>query len=122
MELKFGHRVIATRNFDAREYRGRYISASDGVHCILVDGKSDPTWYNNVELDPKATEFLPGDEVEFSNTGLSWDLHKYERVGSANGHYDEKGKHWIYCRYPQKDPLNGKTAIIEGKEYELRLK
>ena len=124
MELKFGHRVIATRNFDAREYRGRYISDSDLLHCILVDGKSDPTWYNNVELDPEATEFLPGDEVEMTDNVLTpWYRMTYQRPHpNGRGHYDNMNTLWQHCRYPSKDSLNGKVAIIDGKEYELRLK
>ena len=133
MELKFGHRVLAgdtnivcgisTPLLD----KGKYLSPGDNGHYVLSDNDQTPCWYRHVKLDPDATEFLPGDEVEFSDTGLSWHLRKYKRVGSANGHYDEKMKHWIYCRYPRgggggKYSLNGKTAIIDGKEYELRLK
>ena len=126
MKLKFGHRVIAWDNDSNEKVKGRFVrkSAFSSLlpYCVLVDKFEDVSHFIHAELDPEATEFLPGDEVEVSDTGLSWHLRKYKRVGSANGHYDEKIKHWIYCRYPRKDQLHGKVAIIDGKEYELKLR
>ena len=123
MKLKFGHRVIGTRDFDAGRYKGKYISACGNLHSILVDGKADPRWYSHVELDPDATEFLRGDKVEFSQDGRAWRLgeYAYKSIWSSV-HYDIDCNPWKHCRYPRKDALHGKTAIIDGKEYELKLR
>ena len=126
MELKFGHRVIAWDNDSNEKVKGLFVrkSAFSSLlpYCVLVEKFEDVGHFIHAELDPNATEFLPGDEVEVSDTGLSWHLRKYRMVGYANGHYDDKLKHWNYCRYPRKDSLHGKTAIIDGKEYELKLR
>ena len=127
MKLKFGHRVIAWDGYRSRAKKGRYISYINDrleyMHNVLLDGEQITTVFCHAELDPDATEFLTGDEVEMRGTNSIWFPRKYGHKGLTGGHYDHyNGKHWQYCRYPRKDPHHGKTAIIDGKEYELRLK
>ena len=129
MELKFGHRVIAYKSFRAGAKKGRYVSYSNDPgtefpHYVLLDGTLCPTIFRHAELDPDATEFLPGDEVEMrdGNDG-EWRLLTYGHPNPiSSAHRDSSDNHWQHCRYPRKDALHGKTAIIDGKKYELRLK
>ena len=126
-ELKFGHRVIAYYDDKSDAMRGRYISYINNEleysHNVLLDGEQITTVFSHVELDPDATEFLRGDEVEMSDNGEDWVRKRYGYDWKNNRHVDyDEGLRWFYCRYPRKDALHGKTAIIDGKEYELRLK
>ena len=125
MELKFGHRVIGW-NFSNDKTRGFFI-CNDGddktPYSIYDPHLNHVHWVNNVELDPDATEFLPGDEVEMSDNGENWIETTYQHPDPHGfGHYDDEGDRYRFCRYPRKDPLHGKTAIIDGKEYELKLR
>ena len=125
MELKFGHRVIGW-NFSNDKTRGFFI-CNDGddktPYSIYDPHLNHIHWVNNVELDPEATEFLPGDEVEMSDNGEDWIETTYQHPDPHGfGHYDDEGDMYRLCRYPSKDSLNGKVAIIDGKEYKLRLK
>ena len=128
MELKFGHRVIAWDSYRSRAKKGRYLSYSNDSaakfpHYILMDGWVHSTSFRHVELDPDATEFLRGDKVEFSQDGRAWRLGEYAYKSIFSSvHYDMDCNPWKHCRYPRKDPLHGKTAIIDGKEYELTLR
>ena len=130
MELKFGHRVIAWKDNDAPAEKGRYVSyyySNDPTrgfpHYVLLDGTFCPTNFRHARLDPEATEFLRGDKVEFSQDGRAWRLGEYAYKSIfSSAHYDIDSNPWKHCRYPRKDQLHGKTAIIDGKEYELRLK
>ena len=127
MKLKFGHRVIGTRDFDAERYKGRYISSCGNLHSILVDGKADPTWYSHAELDPDATP-INGDLVEYRNIDdPGWHRHGIyigEKTTGKHVIQEYEGGTGPYdcVRHQQKDSHHGKTAIIDGKEYELRLK
>ena len=116
MELKFGHRVVSGAE------KGRVIKPSGSGFFILLDN-DNIGFRNSVELDPDATEFLTGDTVESSKNGVDWHVTTYGHKSLiGDRHYNINGDFMNYCRYPRKDPLNGKTAIIDGKEYELRLK
>ena len=126
MELKFGHRVIAWNNNDPEKCKGKFVSNDNddsAGNWVLIDDEDSPECFDHAELDPDATEFLPGDEVEMSRDGRDWILGEYAHKSQFSVvHYDMNADPWHYCRYPRKDPLHGKTAIIDGKEYELRLK
>ena len=142
MELKFGHRVIAWKDNDAPAEKGRYVSyyySNDPTrgfpHYVLLDGTFCPTNFRHAKLDPDATEFLPGDEVEVSfDKFLQNEWYPAIYLGKYKGEHfvtstdSATPSGWPRCRYPRggggggKYSLNGKTAIIDGKEYELRLK
>ena len=127
MELKFGHRVIAWDNDSNEKVKGRFVrkSAFSSLlpYCVLVDKFEDVSHFMHVELDPDATEFLRGDKVEFSQDGRAWRLGEYAYKSIfSSAHYDIDCNPWKHCRYPRKDQLHGKTAIIDGKEYELKLR
>ena len=131
MELNFGHRVIAWSG-GLKKYKGTFIS-KDGLavaeNWVLEDGLDSPRMFRHAELDPDATEFLPGDEVEVSfdkflqnewYPAIYLGKYKGEHFVTSTDSVTPSG--WPRCRYPRKDTLNGKAAIIDGKEYELRLK
>ena len=136
MELKFGHRVIGW-NFSNDKTRGFFI-CNDGddktPYSIYDPHLNHVHWVNNVELDPDATEFLPGDEVEVSfDKFLQNEWYPAIYLGKYKGEHfvtstdSATPSGWPRCRYPRgggggKYSLNGKTAVIDGKEYELRLK
>jgi len=111
-KLKFGHRVISWDNLDKGcIIKGRHVYTNpDGIHFILSDDQKGLLQFTeNCKLDPNATEFLTGDEVEFSMDGEDW-------VNGIYGHYDsnyathfnmEYGVYWKYCRYPkEKEEVN----------------
>jgi len=125
-ELKLGHRVIAWDD-DVNNYiKGRFI-ITDGLnykhpYFILTDC-GDRNWFSHCELDPNATEFLTGDEVEFSDDGVFWVKGIYGHRDISNDYHREyDGLYWDYCRYPKKEEevninVNQKTPKGEAIDY-----
>jgi hypothetical protein len=121
MELKFGHRVIV-RDDDEPWQKARYIKNVSNLlhgHQVLLDEKWYVDYFAQCKLDPEATEFLPGDEVEVSDSGKRW-------IAVFYGHKHITGMHYTmgmggmpspyrYCRYPQESAKDEKIAELQGK-------
>ena len=123
--IKFGHRVLA-RDYEEEEYKkGKFVSLQtiDDVkyHDVLLDGTNAVETFYEVKLDPDATEFLPGDEVEMSDDKVKWELDKYSHKSLVSDkHFGRKGNLVNYCRYPKKDPFDNKIIQINEKIYQLK--
>jgi hypothetical protein len=109
-KLKLGHSVIAWSNDISKAVKGkyvRYVMGSDYPHHIMnIDGFVITRM--NCILDPEATEFLSGDEVEVYNYPIAWERAKY--IGCYSGlHYVKETKispvqSFSLCRYPKPEP------------------
>ena len=123
--IKFGHRVLAW-NYNEKEYeKGKFVSLQtiDDVkyYDVLLDETNYVETFYGVKLDPDATEFLPGDEVEMSDDEEDWTLAKYGHKNLITGkHYDSRTDPWKHCRYPKKDPFDNKIIQINEKIYQIK--
>ena len=130
MELKFGHRVIAWDNDSNEKVKGRFVRKSAFIsplpYCVLVDNE-DLSYFMHAELDPEATP-INGDLVEYRNIDdPGWHRHGIyigEKTTGKHVIQEYEGGTGLYdcVRHQQKDSLHGKTATIDGKEYELKLR
>jgi len=110
-ELRFGHRVIWQGYGDDEYRRGVFLNrATPTAHRVMEDDTLEIYVVMDyaVELDPNATEFLTGDEVEFSMDGDDWSSGIYgHRDISNDSHRKYNGLYWTYCRYPkEKEKVN----------------
>lgn len=112
MKLKLGHSVIAWDDNKSEALRCIFLKRDDSGYCIISEGGAIH-WYKNCQLDPDATEFLPGDEVEVSDHEEVLSIGKganavyigYNQLNNThvalcdidNGQISE----WRLCRYPQ---------------------
>ena len=130
--FKFGHRVEVRDNesqpwqkarFVGKKYRNAVL-----INWVLREGIEGPDPYNHIRLDPEATEFLRGDEVEVRDH----EKHPWEKAVYAYNDFDIDYPHNVcsggdvdpykYCRYPKPEVSNTEPVIItiDGKDYEIR--
>mgnify|MGYP000406084245 CR=1 FL=1 len=117
MKLRLGHRVIAWDDDKSKAVKGTYIKKPAWDYMIL-DENGGVIHYDNCELDPEATEFLSGDEVEVSDDKKNWELATYIGLSKFGEHHhyvrnnDDAVEWFKNCRYPQKKS-NDKINEIE---------
>lgn len=115
MELKLGHRVIAWDDDKSEANKGVYVRPRNnkGDYVLLRDGSM--SWFKHVHIDPEATEFLSGDEVEVLNAHNRWVPAIY--IGeTAYKHcvlYNNKGLFFKDCRYPQPKSHRESPEFVE---------
>ena len=127
-ELKFGHRVLAWDYDKDETTKGRLVAMDKNPYMeypfeVLPDEEDEAgtSLFVHAELDPDATEFLPGDEVEMSDDKVKWELTQYGHKSLiSEKHYDIDGNIRMYCRYPKKDPFDKKIIQINEKIYQLK--
>jgi hypothetical protein len=128
MEFKFGQRVLA-RNHDHELWcRARYVSYNIPDHCTLCDDEEAPIYRAQCKLDPDATEFISGDEVEVRDMESDgWISATY--IG-YNGGGDPDEPHIVsvggsvlphkYCRYPQSNEVQEKINELQKQIDQLK--
>ena len=131
--FKFGHRVEVRNLNNGKWQKGRFVgkeSRPGGAFnwWVLRDGIEGPDPYHQIRLDPEATEFLRGDEVEVrDDESHPWMKAVYEYNGFDIYYPHNARTEWgvdayKYCRYPQPEGSNTEPVIItiDGKDYEVR--
>lgn len=132
-DFKFGHRVLVRTNDNSKSYqKARFIeySGHPRPYLVLLDGVNYTQYVNECKLDPEATEFVIGDEVEVRDYDHEiWIKGIY--AGYVKGHLFPhfakrnnlrvKGN-FNHCRYIQPEEAEQPEAqIIElnGKKYQI---
>lgn len=118
-ELKLGHQVLAWNGIaNNNKQKGVYLLSDNPNprklifrHLVLIN--NNPEWFEYAELDPKATNFLLGDEVENpripnSNicTYVGYEPYTKEHHVSTDGRISR----WLACQYPKKT----KSSLTPG--------
>jgi len=103
-ELKLGHSVIGW-NFKYIKYNGKYWRPYDNDQHIILVG-DNIKYVENCKIDPEATEFLPGDEVQVGGFDYCWfnaEYVGYNKKENAHAVREINGtvSSWSDCRYPQ---------------------
>ena len=115
-KLRFGHRVIAWDKDKSKAVKGRYVYFSNGYYEILEDDRNETEGFKNCELDPEATEFVIGDEVEVKLNDGTWVLTEYcGKLNEVNEYlavYDHETS-FKHCRYPQPEPEQPEHKLAE---------
>ena len=135
-DFKFGHRVEVRDKENQAWKKGRFVKKTTGAgregiswYWVLHDNGNMLDAFYQIRLDPEATEFLRGDEVEVRDH----EKHPWVKAVYEYNDYDIDYPHNVclgggvyspykYCRYPRLEESIAEPVIvtIDGKDYEIR--
>lgn len=120
--MKFGHEIIVETN--VLNEPAVFIAENDTEYCIILNNmdwpKTFPKDATEIKLNPDATTFLPGDEVEVRDTGnQEWETGIYAGYDTADSNFAHYVEYrgisvgYKYCRYPQSNRQEKLEQTIE---------
>ena len=128
-DFKFGHRVEVRDSENQAWKKARFVRKDLNLYWVLLDDGNTFDGFFQIRLDPEATEFLRGDEVEVRDS----EAHPWQKAVYEYNDYDIDYPHNVclgggvyspykYCRYPQPEESIAEPVIvtIDGKRYEIR--